>query len=472
MNQPRTIAVTGASGFVGSHLLAQMAKEFPIIRFLALSRSEITYPGLDFNRVTWRKADLFSAQSTAHALEGADTAIFLVHSMIPSSELFQGNFHDTDLLIADNFARACLHSGVKHIIYLGGILPQGHVSVHLQSRNEVEGVLRSTGIPVTVLRAGMIVGPGGSSFEILKSLVLRLPIMLLPKWTERITQVVFIDDILRIIQACILDPDLKGKTYDVVTEEKLTYRNLLLIMSQVLNRNRYFLRIPIHSTGFSKLWVTLFGNSNYALVSPLIDSLICDLTTPPPDPKIKSLIQYKSFEKMAKESINREGTNFIPRPSRKIQFEKSVRSIQRLPAIPEKDSDWIAQEYMRWLPKVFRSLIRVRVQENSGYVEFRLFLIPKPLLILQYITSSIAIDRQKFHIIGGLLTKSVNTGWLEFRQLEDRKYTLSAIHEFIPALPWYIYVCTQAPLHALVMYAFGRHLKKLRFNADLSSSPG
>jgi uncharacterized protein YbjT (DUF2867 family) len=113
---------------------------------------------------TWRACDLFSSTSTHAAMEGIDIAIYLVHSMMPSSRLFQGNFHDTDLLLADNFAKACARDGVKHIIYLGGLVPDsGFVSQHLQSRLEVEGVLHASGIPVTVLRAGMVVGGVGRS---------------------------------------------------------------------------------------------------------------------------------------------------------------------------------------------------------------------------------------------------------------------------------------------------------------------
>jgi uncharacterized protein YbjT (DUF2867 family) len=162
--RPR-VAIAGASGFVGSHLVPALREQFDVI---ALARQ----PRDTVDGVAWRACDLFSTSSTRAALEGVDVAIYLVHSMMPSSRLFQGSFHDTDLLLADNFVRACLHHGVKQIIYLGGLVPEeGFVSQHLQSRHEVEEVLQLSGIPVTALRAGMVVGAGGSSFEILSSLV-------------------------------------------------------------------------------------------------------------------------------------------------------------------------------------------------------------------------------------------------------------------------------------------------------------
>jgi nucleoside-diphosphate-sugar epimerase len=130
------IAVAGASGFVGLHLIERLAASHPII---ALGRRA---PSQSRDGVEWRQTELFSAGSTRAALQGATVAIYLVHSMMPSSRLFQGSFHDTDLLLADNFARACKKNGVQQIIYLGGLVPpSGFVSPHLQSRKEVEAVL-------------------------------------------------------------------------------------------------------------------------------------------------------------------------------------------------------------------------------------------------------------------------------------------------------------------------------------------
>lgn len=446
------IAIAGASGFVGRALINQLSNDPGIggSSIIALSRGSIEGlpPG-----VTTRQVDLFSSESTHAALRGVETAIYLVHSMLPSTALFQGSFHDTDLLLADNFARACAANGVKRVIYLGGLVPSGHISLHLESRREVEGVLRSAGAPVTVLRAGMIVGPGGSSFELLQQLVQRLPVMLLPAWTQRQTQAVFIDDVVDVIRTAITGPEFEGKTLDLVNGEPLKYETLLRQMAQALGLRRRMLHVPIDSTGFSKLWVSLFGRSSYALVSPLIDSLKCDLPAGPPRPEIAGLIRFKDFRSMVRESLHREAATPIQRNKKKrSRAHHTVRSIQRLPAVHNHDCRWIATQYMRWLPRMFRSLIQVSVDETSGRVLFHVLLIPWPMLVLQ------AIDGQSFKITGGLLSAAQNRGWLEFRQIEDRKYTLAAIHDFVPALPWPIYLLTQAPLHAWVMKRFGRSL--------------
>lgn len=449
------IAIAGASGFVGRALIHHLS-ENPQTRassIIALSRGRIE--GLP-RGVDSRQTDLFSSSSTHEALRGVHTAIYLVHSMLPSTGLFQGSFHDTDLLLADNFARACAANGVRRVIYLGGLVPSGHISLHLESRREVEDVLKSSGVPVTVLRAGMIVGPGGSSFELLQQLVRRLPVMLLPAWTQRQTQAVFIDDVVSVIAAAISGPEFQGRTLDLVNGEPLKYETLLRQMAQTLGLRRRMLHVPIDSTGFSKLWVSLFGSSSYSLVSPLIDSLKCDLPIGMPTPEIAGLIRFKDFRSMVLETLRREAVHPISRgPGRRARTHHTVRSVQRLPAVPDHDSSWIARQYLRWLPRMFRSLIQVSSDESNGRILFHVLLLPWPMLVLE------AIDEQRFRIAGGLLSSARNRGWLEFRQVDHRKYTLSAIHDFVPALPWPIYLLTQAPLHAWVMRRFGKALGRL-----------
>jgi len=446
------VAIAGASGFVGKNLISSLKANHSI---RALGRSK---PAVSDPIVEWKATELFSASSTIEALKGVEVAIYLVHSMMPSSKLFQGNFHDTDLLLADNFANACKENGVRQIIYLGGLVPEGYISPHLQSRKEVESVLQSSGVPVTVLRAGMIVGPGGSSFEILRSLVRKLPLMVLPKWTQSDTQAIFIDDVVSVISHSIQNTEFFNKTIDVVNGENLTYEQILKKTATVLKLKRLMFPVPIASTGFSKLWVQIFGNSTYELVSPLIDSLLCDLPQLQTPSEIASQIRYPKFEGMIEETLKRDIGAPPKRPKRRMTHQDSVRSIQRLPAVSQ-NCHWIAMEYMRWLPTFFPAILKVNTVSETQRIEIALTFFRKPLLSLQYVRGALAESRDKFHIVGGLLTKTSTTGWLEFRQVDHKKYTLAAIHEFIPRLPWMIYIWTQAPLHRFVMRAFGRHLK-------------
>ena len=155
------IAVAGASGFVGSHLRNYLKSDY---RFRALTRStSVAEQSPDASSTEWRECDLYSLPKVTKALLSCDCGIYLVHSMAPSSRLVQGSFEDTDLLLADNFIRAAEAAGLKHVVYLSGLMPNTRESLspHLRSRLEVENVLRSRSIKVTVLRAGLIFGPGG-----------------------------------------------------------------------------------------------------------------------------------------------------------------------------------------------------------------------------------------------------------------------------------------------------------------------
>ncbi len=453
------IAIAGASGFVGRNLTQGLGADG--VQVFALSRSK---PAELAPSAIWREADLFSSRSAFSALEGADVAVYLIHSMLPSTTLFQGDFHDTDLLLADNFGKACKRHGIRKIVYLGGLIPDSEISLHLESRKEVEDVLKKTGIPVTVLRAGMIVGPGGPSFEILHSLVRRLPLMLLPEWTRRRTQAIFIDDVVRVLRQAILSEALLGKTLDLVNGEPLYYERLLRQMAEALGVKRPMFHIPINSTGFSKLWVSLFGDTDLSLVSPLVDSLLCDLPDSTPSPLIAAQIRFPTFRSMAEETLKRRKSSspFIRfrwlRRLRKVKNQKTVRSIQRLPRIASHDCEWISSEYMRWLPNAFLSLIQVAADERSGQVKFMLRGIHRPLLELQYDRDDSDPNTKAFRVVGGLLSASRNAGWFEFRQVADRRFTLAAIHEFVPRLPWPIYRSTQALIHAWTMNRFGAHL--------------
>lgn len=447
------VTITGASGFVGRQMLTSVPEHWQIN---ALSRGNAKSR---VGNVSWRQADLFSLQSSTAALKDTDVAIYLVHSMLPSTRLFQGNFADADLLIADNFARACVKNGVQQIIYLGGLMPTENVSKHLASRQEVEEVFKASGIPYTIFRAGMVAGKGGSSFEILRNLVINLPGMILPKWTQAKTQVIYIDDLVRLLNTAVMNKKFYNKTIDAVNGESLNYETLIRSTCRALGKKPFLFRVPINSTKFSKLWVSIFGKTNYELASPLIDSLLCELPQNPPSELISPLIREVSFAGMLKKILTIPGQQ-TKREKTKLIHPNTVRSIQRLPSVPSVNCDEIAREYENWLPKALLGLIKVESNLHIGLVTFRLKCFSRPLLILKPIFSGPDIQRAKFHIVGGLLSKRSDCGWLEFRQVADRKFTLVSINEFIPTLPWYIYRFTQAVLHKWTMTSFSEHLAR------------
>ena len=445
------VTIAGASGFIGRHMIQSIQDTHTV---KALSRSIRKY---EHQNVVFKQTDLFSLTSVTEALKDTDIAIYLVHSMMPSSRLFQGNFHDTDLMLADNFLEACKENNVQQIIYLGGIVPTGHISKHLESRKEVEGVLKSSEIPCTILRAGMVVGNGGSSFEIVKNLVHTLPAMVLPKWTETTTQIVFLDDLINILVFCIQNQSVYDKTLDVVTGEKIKYRELIEQTKHHLHKKSFLIPVPINYTSFSKLWVSIFGKADYSLVSPLIDSLLCDFSGISPSEPIVELIKHNSYKSMLPNIsvVKRKRLS----SSKKTKHANNVRSIQRLAEQNSYSATDIADKYMHWLPKYLKSFIKVQ-EDEQRLIKFNLIGLKHPLLILQYVPNEKDNNRAKFNIIGGILTETKDTGWLEFRNILGGRYLLASINEFYPSLPWYLYKFSQAKIHKMTMKSFGAYLNQ------------
>lgn len=442
------VTVAGASGFIGKNLIKELVSSHKI---RGLSRSDRD----PSENLEWKSTDLFSFESTDEAMRGSEVGIFLVHSMLPSSRLFQGNFQDTDLMLADNFARACVKNNVKQIIYLGGLVPSSGISKHLASRKEVEDVFKSTNIPLTILRAGMVVGDGGSSFEILKNLVLNLPGMILPQWTKSNTQTIFIEDLISVIRESIGNEKFFNKTIDVVNGEKISYEELMKQTTESLGRKTIMLSVPINYTSFSKLWVRIFGETDYELVSPLIDSLLCDLPHPDIPEEISALIKFKTYKSMLN-TISK--TKIKNKKNKRSVGIKNVRSIQRLPNLSNLSQSRISEEFVNWLPGHLRYFIQA--EKNGNDINFLINGFKYPLLKLTKIEDKDELERVKFHIVGGLLVQGKAAGWLEFRLVADGKFTLVSINDFIPSLPWYLYKYTQAPFHAKVMDAFGKFLEK------------
>ena len=274
MRMRSTIAIAGASGFVGRHLCQRLADNGH--RVLALSRSG--KPPVDHPNVEGRPCDLFSLLDAERAVHGADKAVYLVHSMLPSARLTQASFEDMDLVLADNFARACRRSDVTHAVYLGGIVPQlpddTSLSQHLASRREVESALAAYGMAVTTLRAGLVIGPHGSSFRIVTRLVRRLPTMLGPSWTRTPTQPVALRDVVDIIARTLEEAKPAGGAYDIGCPDVVTYTELMQRTAEHMLGQRPVVRpVPVLTPRLSALWVSLVSSTPMALVKPLVQSL-------------------------------------------------------------------------------------------------------------------------------------------------------------------------------------------------------
>lgn len=455
--------IAGASGFIGRALIEQLAGVYPLI---ALSRRDNSSKTVEF-----RKCDLFSLKDTEDALRGADIGVYLVHSMLPSARLTQGSFQDFDLIAADNFSRAAQRNGLKQIIYLGGLVPdcpQEELSEHLRSRQEVEEVLKSHGVPVTVIRTGLIMGPDGSSFQILFRLVKRLPAMILPAWTLTDTVAIGLKDVLKALEYCVGRADVFNQTFDLGMHERLNYRELLLQSAIVFRRRPRLIHFPLFSVGLSRLWVCLVTGASMALVRPLLESLKHPLRVDPARDLFRLMGQKPQSLREVLEGLNRVRKSLDESQSlenqKRLSHDSDVRSVQRLSVPPRIHAVHVARDYMSWLPKTLASLVRV-IARQDRFLDFSFVGLKTPLLVLEWVPGRSQNDRQLFYVREGLLSAQTNRGRLEFREVLGGRFVIAALHEFRPRLPWYVYRFTQARLHLWVMKRFQRHLLSDKLSA-------
>jgi nucleoside-diphosphate-sugar epimerase len=468
-NKP-LVAVAGASGFVGSHLRQHLSEVF---RFRALTRSPaIVEQGQSDPSTEWTHCDLYSLPQVSEALQGCEYGLYLVHSMAPSSRLMQGSFEDTDLLIADNFIRAAESAGLKQIIYLSGLMPEEDepLSPHLRSRLEVERVLKSRSVKVTVLRAGLIFGPGGSSFSMLINLVNALPVMLLPVWVRSTTQSIDIQNICEAFELCLTDDDFaSGEVYDLGGHEPMTYRALILKTAAFLGKRVRTYDIPWNLLALSRHWVAHFGKVPVALVGPLQESLRHNLRARPNALLDRLSVHLLSLEDSLANAVGSDGqprsnprTKTQAVDSKQIKQEKRVRSVQRMPLPADFDAQQISHEYGRWLSRTFANFINAET-DPDGVVRF--YALFKRLKLLELTPTPLSFQNKRrcaYYISGGFLSTDIDPpGRFEFRLFPSSGCIIASIHGFAPKLPWYVYCITQAPLHACVMHAFSRHLAKL-----------
>lgn len=452
------ILIAGASGFVGRALIAELSR-IPDQQVVAFSRRPPQIEGVES-----RAGDLFSPKDITAAMEGCDQAVYLVHSMLPSASLVQGTFYDLDLILADNFARAAKACGVKHVMYLGGLVPDaGTLSWHLKSRLEVEKCLQGAAPQVTVLRAGMVLGAGGSSFTIMRRLVERLPMMACPSWTGIPTQPIDLRDLLAVMVNCLSLPTYRGQVWDVGGPETISYYQMLEKTARALNRSPRMFPVPAFSPSVSRFWVTLVTGAPKELVYPLVQSLQHSMTVSPARRFPDTNLTATTFDESLQYWLSRDSVSVHAFEKKKNTSDapKDVRSVQRLPLPADRNAEWVAHEYFRWLPQFFSSLIMVRFEAQRC-----MFFLLHPRLVmleLKLAPERSTPDRQLLYITGGFLAlPNHGRGRLEFREVLEGRYVLSAIHEFRPALPWIIYKWTQAIVHLMVMNAFARHLRKLR----------
>lgn len=266
-NTPRTILVTGATGYVGGRLVRRLEKSGHVIRCLARHRDRLVERVARHVEVV--EGDVTKPETLEAALDGVDTAFYLIHSLGAG-----GDFESMELAGARNFGAAAKQAGVRRIIYLGGLSdPERTESAHMRSRHAVGAALRESGVPTIEFRASIIIGAGSLSFELIRSLVRRLPIMVVPRWVRVNAQPIAIDDVLDYLVQAIELPVEGSVSYEIGGQERVSYLDLMKQYGDVVGLHRIYINVPFLTPRLSSLWLNLVTPLFAKVGRKLIDSI-------------------------------------------------------------------------------------------------------------------------------------------------------------------------------------------------------
>ena len=284
------ILLTGATGYIGKRLLPALLKEGHEVICCVRDKNRF-HLNIDFNagKVSILEVDFLKDPPKNDLIKDIDAAYYLIHSM--SSNI--SDFTKLEEMSAKNFLELVRSTNIKQIIYLGGITNEEKLSKHLSSRKNVEKILSESGIPVTTLRAGIIVGSGSASFEIIRDLVEKLPIMITPKWLNTKHHPIAVRNIIQYLTGVLLKEDLYNRSFDVGGPDILTYKEMLLQFAAVRGLKRLIISVPVMTPRLSSYWLYFVTSTSYKLAVNLVDSMKIEVVGKPND--LEKLLNIESI---------------------------------------------------------------------------------------------------------------------------------------------------------------------------------
>ncbi|GAB4342085.1 MAG: SDR family oxidoreductase [Calditrichia bacterium] len=263
------ILLTGATGYIGRRLLTALVQQGHAVICLVRDARRLQLPVTIQDRVTVVEGDLLKPQTLSAIPKDIDAAYYLVHSMSQSATDFQRLEKES----AQNFVHRIKQTRCRQIIYLGGITYDAEKSPHLASRLAVENILKECGIPYTTLRAGIIIGSGSASFEIIRDLVEKLPVMIAPKWLNTPHQPIAVRDVIFYLSAVLGNQSCLNKSLDIGGPDILTYKEMLLSMAKVRGLRRLIITVPVLTPRLSSYWLYFVTATSFSLARSLVESM-------------------------------------------------------------------------------------------------------------------------------------------------------------------------------------------------------
>jgi uncharacterized protein YbjT (DUF2867 family) len=264
------ILLTGATGYIGKRLLPVLIEKGHKVVCCVRDKNRFPSEGIyKHPNISLFEVDFLKDISISNDVKDIDAAYYLIHSMSTNVK----DFSSLEESSANNFVNFIKQTSAKQIIYLGGITNEKKLSKHLASRKKVEEILSSSGIPLTSIKAGIIVGSGSASFEIIRDLVEKLPVMIAPKWLNTKHQPIAIRNILEYLTGVLLLPETFNKSYDVGGPDVLTYKEMLLQFAEVRGLKRFIFTVPVMTPRLSSYWLYFVTSTSYKLAINLVNSM-------------------------------------------------------------------------------------------------------------------------------------------------------------------------------------------------------
>jgi len=301
------ILLTGATGYIAQRLLPELLAANHFVYCCVRDKGRFDLHRFEDPDISVLEVDLLQKETLQNIPSEIDIAYYLVHSMSTNN----ADFEKMEAVSAENFRERMLQTNVQQVIYLTGIVNESHLSKHLRSRLQVENILKKGNYYFTALRAGIIVGSGSASFEIIRDLVEKLPVMVAPKWVKTKCQPISIRNVIEFLSGVLNQAFTFGKHYDIYGPDILTYKEMLLEFAAERGLKRHIITVPVMTPKLSSYWLYFVTSTSYALAKNLVDSMSVDVVAEPNDLKERLGITPISYREAIKIAFDKIEQNLV-----------------------------------------------------------------------------------------------------------------------------------------------------------------